>query len=86
MNKKSDVALGDGADAFIEVKFLDSSAIEIKKVKSNSITQPAEWTELSISGGIPRRAEQVVFSFVVIGPEGSRGKVLFDDASLEISN
>lgn len=43
-----------------------------------------KWTKLSISGVAPRRAKQAVFSFVIIGPKRSRGKVLFDDASLEI--
>lgn len=85
MNKKGDVALGKGAEAFIEVKFLDSDENEIKKVKSNTITQPTKWIKLSMSGVAPRRAKQAVFSFVVTGPKGSKGKIYFDDASLEIS-
>ena len=80
MNNKNDVALGKGAKAFIEVKFLDDSENEVKKAKSSSITRS------TVKGLVPGRAKKAIFSFVLVGPKGSRGKVLFDDASLTISD
>ena len=86
MNKKNDVALGGGAKAFIEVKFLDAADLEIRKVKSNSIRSSTRWTKLSLRGMIPSKTEKVIFSFVVTGAKGSRGKVFLDDALLTVGN
>lgn len=86
MNRKTDVALGKGAKAFIEVKFLNEDEEEIKKSKSASITRPTDWAKLTVRGLIPARAKKAVFSFVVTGPKGSRGKVFFDDAALDIGD
>ena len=86
MNNKNDVALGKGAKAFIEVKFLDDSENEVKKVKSSSITRSTDWNRLSVNGLVPGRAKKAIFSFVLVGHKGSRGKVFFDDASLTISD
>ena len=85
-NNKNDGALGRGARAYIEVKFLDEAESEIKKVKSGSIRGSTNWTKLSVKGAIPRKTKKAVFSFVLVGPKGSRGKVLFDDAVLDIGN
>ncbi|MBL7070612.1 MAG: hypothetical protein ISS26_00360 [Candidatus Omnitrophica bacterium] len=84
MNRKTDVALGNGAKVFIEVKFLDESEAEIRKTKSSSITRPTEWTKLTARGIIPGQTRKAVLSFVVLGGKKARGKVLFDDAVLEI--
>ena len=86
MNNKNDVALGKGAKAFIEVKFLDDSENEVKKAKSSSITRSTDWNRLSVKGLVPGRAKKAIFSFVLTGHKGSRGKVFFDDASLTISD
>ena len=83
-NSKNDGALGRGARAYIEVKFLDKAESEIKKVKSGSIRGSTNWTKLSAKGTIPGKAKKAIFSFVLVGPAGSHGKVLFDDASLNV--
>jgi len=56
LNKSNDVALRDGAKVYIEVKFLDAAEKEVKIVKSNSITQPTDWTKLTARGLVPRDA------------------------------
>jgi len=84
MNSKNDVALGRGGKVFVEVKFLNGDEEEIKKVKSNTITRPTKWTKLSANGLVPRHARKVILSFVFTGEKSSRGKVIFDDAQLNI--
>lgn len=85
LNKKNDVQLTNGAKVYIEVKFLDAGEKEIKVSKSNSITQPTDWTKLNVRGLVPKDATKAVFSIVLIGNNRSKGKILFDDASLNIS-
>ena len=84
MNNKNDGAMGKGAKAYIEIKFLDESKFEIKVVKSSTVRRPARWTKLYLNGVIPSKSRQVIFSFVLIGAKSSRGKVLFDDASFDV--
>lgn len=86
MNRKTDVALGKGAKAFIEVKFLNDDEEEIKKSKSASITRATDWTKLTVRGLVPARTKKAIFSLVLTGPKGSRGKVFFDDAALDIAD
>lgn len=86
MTRSTDVALGRGAKAFIEVKFLDESENEIRKVRSAGVTRPSNWTRLTVRGLIPGKAKKAIFNFVLIGPRGSTGKVFFDDAALDISD
>lgn len=84
MNRASDVALGRGTKVFIEVKFLGENEEEIRKTSSSRFTRPAGWTKLNVKGIIPQKAKKAVFSFVVIGEKGSTGKVIFDDAELNL--
>ncbi len=84
LNKKNDVPLRDGAKVYIEVKFLGQGEKELKVAKSNSITQPANWTKLSVRGLVPSDAKKAVFSIVLTGTKKSTGKILFDEASLNI--
>lgn len=84
LNKKNDGPLKDGAKVYIEVKFLGNGGKEIKEAKSNSITQPTDWTELTARGLVPSDAKKAVFSIVMTGTKKSTGKILFDEASLNI--
>lgn len=83
-NKQGDVALG-GGQAFVELKFLDETGLELKKIASSLIKGPCSWKQLTVSGSAPYRAKSVVFSFVVTGGAGAHGKVFFDDAFLSIN-
>ena len=83
-NNKNDVALGRGASAYIEVKFLDESENEIKKATSGKVRNSTDWIRLSAKGVVPSRAKKAIFSLVLVGSKGSRGKVFFDDASLSV--
>lgn len=85
MNKRTDVALSKGAHAYLEIKFVDDGNVEIKKIKSPAIRNPAAWTKLSARSLIPAKARKAIFSFVLIGPKGAGGKVFFDDAYLSVS-
>ena len=85
LNKKNDVPLTNGAKVYLEVKFLDSGDKEIKVAKSNSITQPTDWIKLNVRGLVPKNAVKASFSVVLTGGNKSTGKILFDDASLNIS-
>ncbi len=85
-NNKNDGALGKGAKAYIEVKFLYRNKVELKKAKSFNVSKATDWTKLTVRGHVPGKAEKAVFSFVLVGSKGSRGKVLFDDAVLDIGN
>jgi len=84
LNKKNDVQLTNGAKVYLEVKFLDASEKEIKVAKSSSITQPTNWIKLSVRGLVPKDAKKAVFSVVLTGSDKSKGKILFDEASLNI--
>ncbi|MDP3789070.1 MAG: carbohydrate binding domain-containing protein, partial [Candidatus Omnitrophota bacterium] len=84
MNKQNDVPLRNGAKVYIEVKFLGQGEKELKVAKSNSITQPTKWTKLSVRGLVPSGAKKAVFSIVLTGTKKSTGKILFDEASLNI--
>ena len=86
LNKSNDVALRDGAKVYIEVKFLDAAEKEVKIVKSNSITQPTDWTKLTARGLVPRDAVKAVYSVVLTGGNKSTGKILFDEPSLNIAD
>lgn len=84
LNKSNDVPLKNGAKVFIEVKFLDGSDNEIKVAKSNSITQPTNWTKLTVRGLVPRNAQKAAYSLVLTGSKQSTGKILFDEPSLNM--
>ena len=84
LNRKNDVALTNGAKVYLEVKFLGASEKEIKVAKSNSITQPTNWTKLNVRGLVPKDAKKAIFSVVLTGNKRSTGKILFDEASLNI--
>lgn len=86
LNKRNDVPLKNDAKVYIEVKFLDAAEKEVKIAKSNSITQPTNWTKLTVRGLVPRNAKKAVFSFVLTGGKKSTGKVLLDEPSLNISD
>lgn len=86
LNKKNDVALTNGAKVYLEVKFLGASEKEIKVAKSNSITQPTNWTKLNVRGLVPKDAKKAIFSVVLTGNKRSTGKILFDEASLNIGD
>ncbi|MDD5680860.1 MAG: hypothetical protein PHI59_06445 [Candidatus Omnitrophica bacterium] len=85
LNKKNDGPLTNGAKVYLEVKFLDGGENEIKIAKSNRITQPTNWTKLNVKGLVPKNAVKAVYSIVLIGGKKANGKILFDDASLNIS-
>ncbi len=57
---------------------------ELKVAKSNSITQSANWTKLSVRGIVPSGVKKAVFSIVLTGTKKSTGKIFFDEASLNI--
>lgn len=84
LNRQNDVPLRNSAKAYIEVKFLGQGEKELKVAKSNSITQPANWTKLSVRGLVPSGAKKAVFSIVMTGTKKSTGKILFDEASFNI--
>ncbi len=86
LNKKNDVPLRNGARVYIEVKFLAGAEKEVKVVKSNSITEPTDWTKLTARGLVPRDATKAVFSLVLTGGNKSTGKILFDEPSLNIAD
>src|SRR3990167_2769357 len=86
LNKTNDVPLKDGAKVYIEVKFLDAAEKEVKIAKSSSITQPTDWTKLTVRGLVPRDAVKAVFSIVLTGDKKSTGKILFDEPNLNIAD
>jgi len=85
MSSSSDDPLANGAEAYIEVKFLDGSDGEIGYYRSTPLDDASAWVEHTIQRCAPKNAAKVRFSLVLIGQEeNSSGKVYFDDASIEV--
>ncbi len=84
MSQAGDDGLKGGAKAYIEVKCVDGYDAELKKVKSSSVSRPTMWNKVTLRGIIPEETQKIIYSFVVTGNTRSSGKVLFDDAVLDI--
>lgn len=81
----TDGPLSNGAEAWVEVKYISNRNNEIEKHKSEKITAATDsWVELSVSSVVPDGAETAIFSFAQLGEDGATGTVYFDDAYVEI--
>ncbi len=77
----TDDPLANGAEAWIEIKYISDLNNEIEKHISTKITgATGGWIELSLSTDVPRGAATAIFSFVLTGTDSSSGTVYFDEA------
>ncbi len=84
MSSSSDNPLKRGAKAYIELKFLDESDIELEVYQSDPLRGASLWVQHTISQNAPDDAATARFSFVLHdGGAASVGKVYFDDAVVE---
>ena len=85
MSSSSDNPLKIGAEAYIELKFLDGNNNELSVYESSSLTGASSWVQHSIVQEAPAGTAKARFSFVLYGGvRVSAGKVYFDDAVIEV--
>ena len=77
--------LRNGAEAYVEIKFLDSGENELAVHQSFPLTEASLWTELIIADiQAPADTTTARFSFVIIAAQDTSGGVVyFDEAYLE---
>jgi len=72
----------NGAEMYLETIFYDGSSTEVGKMKSVSLTDYTEWTELQNSGLVSNSAVTASLRLVVFtsGGDSSEGSAFFDAA------
>ncbi len=85
MSPSSDGPLRSGAEAYIELKFLDGGGNQVAVYKSASLKTVSPWIKYTITKITPASAVKARFSFVLYASRStSSGKVYFDDGALEV--
>jgi len=83
MSLTGENALRDGAEAYIELIFLDDSSNELAKYNSKSLTGASYWVKHQIIQSAPQDATRARLNFVLVANQSAAsGEVYFDDALL----
>ncbi len=85
MSKSDNDPLADGAEAYIEVKFLDSGDSELEVYSSTPLTEASTWVRHVIEEEAPEGSVKARFSFILsTDDENASGTAYFDDAYIRI--